>query len=326
MKRLMLFIFALAFLNSCKESVDPVQDPNKSSETGFNGALKPTIENGYLKFADVSDFVSIIQAKKLKERDELILNFEKINGFTSFREKSQADTREVVNESILKLRKALHNPAVTGISRPDENLPPLIESLVNEKGLVRLGNSLFQFTPDKVKELKDFTGQMAQVETLINSESAGISDKLLVKKIEKRSLLPSQANARTGPYAESIQGGALYIPFYGTIYVRGYLTCTNVPVGISNNWIIQAESRAYTDANAEVTNVETYMEITSPTHTAPIPSTIPDTVTVSGRTRLQYVIGASAWNANFIGQIKYVIVMYPFGYTRYSVGYLNITS
>jgi len=326
MKKLILFILALSFLYSCKE-VDPgKQDTESRSEILPISNLKPEVENGYLKFSGVSDFVSILQAKDLAERDKLIGDIEKLNGFTSFKEKSKTETKEFVDESILELRKALNNSEITGILRPKNTLPPLVESLVNEKGLIRLGNSLFQFTSEQVKELKEFTGQSDLIEKLSNSVSDDIVNKILVKKIEKRNLLLPSANARTGPYSESIQGSALYIPFYGTMYVRGYLTCTNVPVGISNNWIIQAESRAYTDANSEVTNIETYMEIFSPTHTVPIPTTVPVTVTVSGRTRLQYTVGTSAWNANFIGNIKYVIVMYPFGVTRYSVGTIDITS
>ncbi|MCF0056677.1 hypothetical protein [Dyadobacter sp. CY356] len=319
MKKLVIFCLSLSLFCSCKKdekvaiSDQEIQDKNIPLQE-----ITPTLETDFLKLRNTSELISILQAKNIDERDKVLKAFEDIKGFTSFREKNDVSEKQTIDSSILKLRNTVNNSELSLKQESDEKLPSLIESIVNEKGLVMLGNSLFQFTTEYVKELKNYTGQPDLINRLKNSNKTDIESGIYINKIEKRTLQSFSKNLRVGPYSEYIQGGALYIPFYGSMYVRGYLTCTNVPIGSTNNWIIQAESRAYSDANSELTNAETYMEVTSSTH--------PGSLGTSGKTRLKYVIGTSTTNVNFIGQVKFVLVMYPFGYKKYSVGYINISN
>jgi hypothetical protein len=320
MKKFVVLFVLLVALNSCREGDDfkISSDPTKVDAR----LIQPKVEQGYLVFASAEEIMSLLSDSERPEVNEKIENWQKLPGFTSYKEYRIANTEYLVNEEVLALRKALNNRDISIIKQSVKSLPLSIEAFINEKGLVRIGSTLLQFTPDNVKELKNFNGQLDQIVTLITSTEDSPKNNIRFQRIFSGLNKVSDSNARIGPYSVSVVGGPLPIPPVGSMFVHGYLTCYSFPSSTSSTgykWYIDAESRAYSNGGTELTGVQTSIEVTSSTHGGR---------TVTGKTRQQnQILGSrgSDNNNDFKGQIKFVITMYPYGYTLHSVGYINIT-
>lgn len=317
MKKLLLAIALITTFISCQEkSLAPDQNP----ETDFNLTnVDPKVENGYLAFRSPDELAAVIENMQSPAGRDLLDRVKTKTGFKSYKEHRLENTRTVVDDKVLKMREVLGNPNIAIVKRSVKDLPLAMEPLINQEGLVRVGSTMLQFTHEYVKELQDFNGTAEQLTQLLDAtpdKKGAVKFQAIYSDINKVS---GHSNNRIGPYSESVIGGPLPIPLVGSMFVYGYLTCYSLPTRGGYTWYIEAEARAYSDAEDEVTGVQATIEVTSTTH----PS-----ASVSGTTRHFYLIQGRRTlteNRDFKGQVKYYITMYPYGYTLYSVGSIYIT-
>lgn len=319
MKKLLLAIVFITTFISCREkSLAPDQNP----ETDFNLTnVDPKVENGYLAFRSPDELAAVIENMQSSAGHDLLDRVKTKTGFKSYKEYRLENSRTVVNDKVLKMREVMNNPNIAIVKQSVKDLPPTMEPLVNQDGLVRIGSTMLQFTHEYVKELQEFNGTTEQLALLINatpSNKGAVKFHAIYSDVNK---ISGYSNSRIGPYSESVIGGPLPIAFVGSVFVYGYLTCYALPTRGGVNWYLDAEARAYTDAEDELTGVQATIQVTSTTHTS---------TSVSGTTRHYYQLQSSRGfyndNRDFKGEVKYYITMYPYGYTLYSVGSIYITN
>jgi hypothetical protein len=167
------------------------------------------VENGMLEFRDRQAYDQVSQQLEKMSKDELNKWESSLTGFVSIRSiYYQALSEEETffeNGGSLSDHCAFvkeHIGALTFLSEDaldmQPNLPPHTErrlsSLVNEDGLVKIGNSIFEYRGLSIKEIRN--GDESKIKLLNNYVKSDMSQNIIVTKFTKIELDPSRAGMK----------------------------------------------------------------------------------------------------------------------------------
>jgi hypothetical protein len=167
------------------------------------------VRNGMLEFRDRAAYDQVSQQLEAMSKSELNKWESSLTGFVSIRSiYYQALSEEETffeNSGSLSDHCAFvkeHIGALTFLSEDaldmQPNLPPHTErrlsSLVNEDGLVKIGNSIFEYRSLSIKEIRN--GDESKIELLNNYVKSDMSQNIIVTKFTKIALDASHPNMK----------------------------------------------------------------------------------------------------------------------------------
>jgi hypothetical protein len=167
------------------------------------------VRNGMLEFPDRQAYDQVNQRLEKMSKDELNKWESSLTGFVSIRSiYYQALSEEETffeNGGSLSGHCAFVNEHIGALKFLSEdaldmlpNLPPHTErrlsSLVNEEGLVKIGNSIFEYRGLSIKEIRD--GDEAKIKLLNNYVTSDMSQNIFVTKFTRITPDPSRADLK----------------------------------------------------------------------------------------------------------------------------------